>query len=50
MRSDYGFTVDGNLEALPEMVRQPVGTPHMGRHGDASFQWGWNGPYWWVPS
>jgi hypothetical protein len=46
MRSDFGFTVDHPLPALPMLVTRPGFDPAMGRWDGASFEWGWNGPYW----
>jgi prepilin-type N-terminal cleavage/methylation domain-containing protein len=49
MRSDYGFTVAGDLPTLADMVTRPGATPAMAFHDGSSFQWGWNGPYWHGP-
>lgn len=49
MRSDFGFTVDQSLAALPMLVTRPEFDPAMGRWDGASFEWGWNGPYWHGP-
>jgi prepilin-type N-terminal cleavage/methylation domain-containing protein len=48
MRSDFGFTVDRSLATLPVLVRNP-GIRDLGRWDGASFEWGWNGPYWHGP-
>ena len=52
MRADFGFEPNGSLPNLPLLVSRagsgwPV--PQYGPNDHASFNWGYNGPYWQGP-
>lgn len=50
MRADFGFDPARSYPALPFLVRPCWGqVPAYGPHDDASFCWGYNGPYWLGP-
>ena len=50
MRSDFGFNPDKTMKTLPVLVSNVWGkVPPFGENGNATFKWGYNGPYWYGP-